>query len=31
MYQYLLTIPVQLQHGEKLTPSRAYSLIDHES
>lgn len=30
MYQYLLTIPVQLQPGEKLTPNRACSLIDHK-
>ena len=30
MYQYLLTIPVQLQPGEKLTPNRACSLINRK-
>lgn len=30
MYQYLLTIPVQLHNGENLTPNRSCSLIDNK-
>lgn len=30
MYQYLLTIPVQLQPGEKLTPNHTCSLVDRK-